>query len=37
MDHHRNLFGTDKETPFSKKKDQQWQSSAKGTYNENAL
>jgi hypothetical protein len=24
LDHHRNLFGTDKETPFSKKKEQDW-------------
>lgn len=27
QDHHRNLFGTDKNTPFTKKKTQEWQSS----------
>jgi hypothetical protein len=25
-DHHRNLFGTDKATPFAKKKDAEWKS-----------
>ena len=26
QDHHRNLFGTDKSTPFDKKKEQDWTS-----------
>jgi hypothetical protein len=37
LDHHRNLFGTDNATPFAKNKTQDWQSSAKGTFNEGAL
>ena len=32
-DHHRNLFGTDKETPFAKKEGAQWQTSTGGSYN----
>ena len=35
-DHHRNLFGTDKNTPFIKSKEAEWQSSNKGYYNEGA-
>lgn len=31
-DHHRNLFGTDKQTPFAKKKDEKWQTSMGGAY-----
>lgn len=37
QDHHRNLFGTDKVTPFMKTKNQEWQTSAKGTYNESVF
>ena len=32
QDHHRNLFGTDKSTPFVKSKEQEWQTSTKGSY-----
>ena len=32
QDHHRNLFGTDKRTPFSKNKDTQWQTSTGNSY-----
>jgi hypothetical protein len=32
-DHHRNLFGTDKNTPFVKKKEQEWQTTAKTNQN----
>ena len=31
-DHHRNLFGTDKETPFNKKAGGQWQTSTANSY-----
>ena len=31
-DHHRNLFGTDKATPFSKTKNSEWQTSNAGTF-----
>lgn len=31
-DHHRNLFGTDKATPFSKHKKTEWQSSSGGAF-----
>lgn len=31
-DHHRNLFGTDKSTPFDSKQGSQWQSSTAGSY-----
>ena len=34
QDHHRNLFGTDKATPFLKNKQQEWQTSTRGTYTE---
>jgi L,D-peptidoglycan transpeptidase YkuD (ErfK/YbiS/YcfS/YnhG family) len=34
QDHHRNLFGTDKQTPFQKNKNQEWQTSAHGSYTE---
>ena len=37
QDHHRNLFGTDKATPFMKTKNQEWQTSNKGTYNDAAF
>lgn len=37
QDHHRNLFGTDKSTPFAKNKAAEWQSSNKGNYSEGAL
>lgn len=37
QDHHRNLFGTDKATPFTKTKGQEWQTSAKGSYTEQAF
>lgn len=37
QDFHRNLFGTDKNTPFVKGKVADWQSSAKGNYSESAL
>jgi Ca2+-binding EF-hand superfamily protein len=32
-DHHRNLFGTDKETPFAKNKNNEWQTTAKSGQN----
>jgi L,D-peptidoglycan transpeptidase YkuD (ErfK/YbiS/YcfS/YnhG family) len=32
QDHHRNLFGTDKQTPFQKNKGQEWQTSTNGSY-----
>ena len=32
-DHHRNLFGTDKGTPFAKNKGGEWQSTAKSGQN----
>ena len=32
QDHHRNLFGTDKATPFDKKGDNAWQSTSSGSY-----
>ena len=35
QDHHRNLFGTDKNTPFNKTKTQDWQTTTKGNYNDN--
>ena len=31
-DHHRNLFGTDKATPFNKAKNSEWQTSNAGSY-----
>ena len=31
-DHHRNLFGTDKATPFEKKKNTEWKTSNAGSY-----
>ena len=31
-DHHRNLFGTDKATPFNKAKNSEWQTSNAGNY-----
>lgn len=34
QDHHRNLFGTDKATPFIKTKNQEWQTSAHGSHSE---
>jgi len=34
QDHHRNLFGTDKNTPFIKSKDQEWTSSMKGSHSD---
>lgn len=37
QDHHRNLFGTDKATPFMKTKHQEWQTSAQGTYTESVF
>jgi hypothetical protein len=37
QDHHRNLFGTDKVTPFMKTKNQEWQTSNKGTYTESVF
>lgn len=37
QDHHRNLFGTDKSTPFTKTKEQEWQTSTKGSYTEQAF
>lgn len=37
QDHHRNLFGTDKNTPFVKSKGGEWQTQTKGSYNEAAL
>ena len=35
-DHHRNLFGTDKKTPFIKSKENEWQTSARVNYSEKA-
>lgn len=37
LDHHRNIFGTDKQTPFNKEKTQDWQSSAQVYYNESSI
>jgi hypothetical protein len=31
-DHHRNLFGTDAKTPFDKKPQTEWQSTASGNF-----
>ena len=33
LDHHRNLFGTDKATPFIKTKNQEWQTTTKSGQN----
>lgn len=37
QDHHRNLFGTDKVTPFMKTKNQEWQTSNNGTYTDSVF
>ena len=37
QDHHRNLFGTDKATPFTKNRESEWQTSNKGNFQENNL
>ena len=37
MDHHKNLFGTNKATPFVKNKIGDWQTSNGGSYNEGAF
>ena len=34
QDHHRNLFGTDKATPFKKKMETEWQTTQKHAYQE---
>ena len=31
-DHHRNLFGTDKKTPFDSKRNTEWKTSNNGSY-----
>ena len=36
-DHHRNLFGTDKNTPFVKAKGAEWQTSTRVNYGEDSL
>lgn len=36
-DHHRNLFGTDKVTPFEKANEISWESTAKGHYNNSGV
>ena len=33
LDHHKNLFGTDKSTPFAKNKVNEWQSTSKSGQN----
>ena len=37
LDHHKNLFGTNKATPFVKSKAAEWQTSAGGAHNDGAF
>ena len=37
QDHHRNLFGTDKATPFNKQRANEWQTSANANQSDNAF